>query len=166
MSIRRASSSATRPGLKVVKIAQTVFSGRYSSLWGGCDDYLPSAANTDRHEYIVNVQFDCALAYSQFTRDFLIGKALLNQHRNLLLAGGQYAAPFCGFEDIWPVFEARTGREQNAVLHGCLFFGPWTWDEKLERWLPWGCDQQHSFSIIAVAPAPQASRCARGMAKN
>jgi hypothetical protein len=36
----------------------------------------------------VNVQFDCALAYSQFTRDFLIGKALLNQHRNLLLAGG------------------------------------------------------------------------------
>ena len=126
MSIRRASSSATRPGLKVVKIAQTVFSGRYSSLWGGCDDYFPSAANTDRHEYIVNVQFDCALAYSQFTRDFLIGKALLNQHRNLLLAGGQYAAPFCGFEDIWPVSEARTGHEQIAVLHGCLFFGPWT----------------------------------------
>ena len=61
---------------------------RWVRLWDGCDDYFPSAANTDRHEYIVNVQFDCALAYSQFTRDFLIGKASLDQHRNLLLAGG------------------------------------------------------------------------------
>jgi hypothetical protein len=88
---------------------------RWVRLWDGCDDYFPSAANTDRHEYIVNVQFDCALAYSQFTRDFLIGKALLNQHRNLLLAGGQYAAPFCGFEDIYGPYPKRV-RDVNKTL--------------------------------------------------